>query len=174
MTAVIDDHRAAHRVKPICKGLPIAPSTCHAHAAWRADPAKPPARLKRDNVLKADVRRMFEADFGLCGWAKRGGGPARKGIGAARCTTGCPMRQTGLGALSGTAKLRPPSATRRRKRAYRQSDPMSETEVIRRMIIRLYPFVRTFMEVKRIGLQPYAPKGDAPVLPIHFEPAWRR
>ena len=31
MIAFIDDHREAHGVEPICKVLPIAPSTYHAH-----------------------------------------------------------------------------------------------------------------------------------------------
>ena len=39
MIAFIDDHRGAHGVEPICKVLPIAPSTYHAHVAQRADPA---------------------------------------------------------------------------------------------------------------------------------------
>ena len=33
MIAFIDDHREAHGVEPICKVLPIAPSTYHAHVA---------------------------------------------------------------------------------------------------------------------------------------------
>ena len=33
MIAFIDDHRGAYGVEPICKVLPIAPSTYHAHAA---------------------------------------------------------------------------------------------------------------------------------------------
>jgi putative transposase len=40
MIAFIDDHRAAYGVEPICRVLPIAPNTYHAHAAKRADPAK--------------------------------------------------------------------------------------------------------------------------------------
>jgi putative transposase len=36
MIAFIDDHRGAYGVEPICKVLPIAPSTYHAHAAKRA------------------------------------------------------------------------------------------------------------------------------------------
>ena len=39
MIAFIDDHREAYGVEPICKVLPIAPSTYHAHVARRADPA---------------------------------------------------------------------------------------------------------------------------------------
>ena len=41
MIAFIDEHRAVHGVEPICKVLPIAPSTYHAHAARRADPGAP-------------------------------------------------------------------------------------------------------------------------------------
>jgi hypothetical protein len=44
MIAFIDEHRAVHGVEPICKVLPIAPSTYHAHAARRTNPSKAPAR----------------------------------------------------------------------------------------------------------------------------------
>jgi hypothetical protein len=37
MTALIDDHRAAHRVESIYEGLPIAPSTYQAYMVRRAD-----------------------------------------------------------------------------------------------------------------------------------------
>ena len=40
MIAFIDDHREAYGVEPICKVLPIAPSTYHAHIAQRIDPSK--------------------------------------------------------------------------------------------------------------------------------------
>ena len=36
MIAFIDDHREAYGVEPICRVLPIAPSTYHEHAAQRA------------------------------------------------------------------------------------------------------------------------------------------
>ena len=42
MIAFIDEHRARHGVEPICRVLPIAPSTYHAHAARRADPGSCP------------------------------------------------------------------------------------------------------------------------------------
>jgi putative transposase len=63
MIAFIDDHREAYGVEPICKVLPIAPSTYHEHAARRADPAKLSARAKRDMVSRGrdptHVRRRF-------------------------------------------------------------------------------------------------------------------
>jgi hypothetical protein len=38
MIAFIDDYREAHGIEPICKVLPIAPSTYHDHVAKRIDP----------------------------------------------------------------------------------------------------------------------------------------
>jgi len=38
--AFIDDHREAYGVEPICRVLPIAPSTYHAPVARRADPTR--------------------------------------------------------------------------------------------------------------------------------------
>ena len=40
MIAFIDEHRAVYGVEPICRVLPIAPSTYYAHAARRADPGE--------------------------------------------------------------------------------------------------------------------------------------
>jgi len=37
MIAFIDEHRVLHGVEPICRVLPIAPSTYHAHAARRVE-----------------------------------------------------------------------------------------------------------------------------------------
>ena len=38
MVTFIDDHREEYGVEPICKVLPIAPSTYYAHKAQEADP----------------------------------------------------------------------------------------------------------------------------------------
>ena len=70
MIAFIDDHREAHGVEPICKVLPIAPSTYHAHVAKRADPAKLSARAQRDAALKPEIARVFEENFGVYGVRK--------------------------------------------------------------------------------------------------------
>jgi hypothetical protein len=67
MIAFIDDHRAAYGVEPICKVLPIAPSTYHEHVAKRADPAKLSARAKRDLALQAEIRRVFADNFEVYG-----------------------------------------------------------------------------------------------------------
>ena len=61
MIAFIDDHREAHGVEPICKVLPIAPSTYRAHVARRARPETAPARVKRDAALKFGATHAFES-----------------------------------------------------------------------------------------------------------------
>lgn len=67
MIAFIDDHRGAHGVEPICKVLPIAPSTYHAHMAKRRDPARLSARARQDAALKIEVRRVFDQNFRVSG-----------------------------------------------------------------------------------------------------------
>jgi putative transposase len=73
MIAFIDDHREVYGVEPICKVLPIAPSTYHAHIAQRIDPTKRSARAQRDAELKIEVQRVFAENFGVYG-ARRSGG----------------------------------------------------------------------------------------------------
>ena len=70
MIAFIDDNRATHGVEPICRVLPIAPSTYRAQVAQRADPAKASMRVQRDARLRSEIRRVFEANFGVYGVRK--------------------------------------------------------------------------------------------------------
>jgi hypothetical protein len=86
MIDFIDEHRAIHGVEPICRVLPIAPSTYHAHAARRADPGKLPARVQRDAALKIEVGRVYEENFRVYGIRKVWRQLGREGIAVARCT----------------------------------------------------------------------------------------
>jgi putative transposase len=102
MIAFIDDHREAHGVEPICKVLPIAPSTYHAHVARRADPAKRSARAKRDAALKPEVRRVFDDNLQVYGVRKVWRQLRRENHDVARCTVERLMRDMGLqGAIRG-------------------------------------------------------------------------
>jgi len=102
MIAFIDDHRVTYGVEPICKVLPIAPSTYHDHVAKRHDPSKLSARAKRDAALKVEVRRVFEENFRVYGVRKVWRQLRREGTGVARCTVTRLMRQMGLeGAIRG-------------------------------------------------------------------------
>ena len=102
MIAFIDDHRQAHGLEPICRVLPIAPSTYHAHAARRADPSRLPKRVRRDADLKVEIRRVFDENFRVYGVRKVWRQLRREGFSVARCTVARLMRDMGLhGAIRG-------------------------------------------------------------------------
>jgi putative transposase len=96
MIAFIDAHREVYGVEPICRVLPIAPSTYHVHAARRADPATAPLRARRDAVLRGEIRRVWEENFRVYGARKIWRQLGREGIGVARCTVARLMRAMGL------------------------------------------------------------------------------
>ena len=102
MIAFIDDHRAAYGVEPICKVLPIAPSSCYDHAAKRASPETRSDRAKRDTAFQADIQRVFAENFGVYGVRKIWRQMRREGREVARCTVERLMRTMGLqGAVRG-------------------------------------------------------------------------
>ena len=67
MVGFIDDHRGVHGVEPICEVLPIEPSTYHAHAARRVDPARRSARARRDATMMPFIERVFDENFSVYG-----------------------------------------------------------------------------------------------------------
>jgi putative transposase len=102
MIGFIDDHKQEYGVEPICRVLPIAPSTYHDHVAKRRDPSRRSVRAKREETLKAEVRRVFEENFGVYGVRKVWRQLQREGFDVARCTVARLMRQMGLeGAIRG-------------------------------------------------------------------------
>jgi putative transposase len=96
MKAFIDEHRAVYGVEPICRVLPIALSTYHEHTARKADPGRASARERRDADFRDEIRRVFEANFGVYGVRKVWRQLKREGIDVARCTVARLMRQMGL------------------------------------------------------------------------------
>jgi transposase InsO family protein len=96
MIAFIDDHREVYGVEPICRVLPIAPSTYHAQVARRADPSRASERARRDAQLRIEIRRVHEANFGVYGARKVWRQLGREGIALARCTVERLMRDMGL------------------------------------------------------------------------------
>jgi putative transposase len=96
MIAFIDDHRQAHGVESICKVLPIAPSTYHAHIAKRTDPSKLSERARRDLALRIAIRRVFAENFQVYGVRKVWLQLKREGVEVARCTVARLMRAMGL------------------------------------------------------------------------------
>ena len=96
MTAFIDEHREVYGIEPICRVLPIAPSTYHERVAQRRDPGRLSDRARRDRDLKPEVVRVFADNFGVYGVRKVWRQMNREGFAVARCTIERLMRDLGL------------------------------------------------------------------------------
>lgn len=70
MIALIDDHRDTYGVEPICRVLPIGPSTYHERVAQRQDTTRLSARAQRDVALRPEIARVFAQNFAVCGVRK--------------------------------------------------------------------------------------------------------
>ena len=92
MIAFIDEHRDIYGVEPICKVLPIAPSTYRLHAGRQRDPSLLPDRARRDLVLMEEIERVFETNYSVYGARKVGRQLRREGRDVARCTVERLMR----------------------------------------------------------------------------------
>jgi transposase InsO family protein len=99
MIAFVDEHRAVHRLEPICRLLPIAPSTYDQHVARRRDPAKLSARAKRDAERGREIPRVWKENFQVSGVRKVWRQLRREGIEVARCTVARLRRAMGLRGL---------------------------------------------------------------------------
>ena len=98
----IEAHRDAHGVEPICAVLPIAPSTYYDHMARRADPTRLSDRARRDEVLRPEIRRVFEENWRVYGVRKVWRQLRREGFDVARCTVARLMKSMGIqGIVSG-------------------------------------------------------------------------
>ena len=96
MIGFIDDHRDAYGVEPICRVLPIAPSTYHAQAAQRADPSRQSDRTRRDAALQADIKRVWDANFQVYGVRKVWRQLRREAIAVPRCQVARLMKRMSL------------------------------------------------------------------------------
>jgi transposase InsO family protein len=104
MVAFIEDHRMEYGVEPICRVLPIAPATYYAHRARARDPSLRPDRAKRDEDLRAQIRRVWDENFQVYGAEKVWRQLLRDGVDVARCTVERLMKAMGLrGAVRGRA-----------------------------------------------------------------------
>ena len=97
MTSFICDHRERFGVEPICAQLPIAPSTYY---AARSRP--PSARATRDEELRREIQRVYDANYRVYGPRKVWRQLRREGFCVARCTVERLMRKISLqGAVRG-------------------------------------------------------------------------
>jgi putative transposase len=102
MVSFIDDHRETYGVEPICKVLPIAPSTYYEQKARDADPSRLPQRAVRDAALREQIERVWKENKSVYGAYKVWRQLNREEISVARCTVERLMGQMGLqGAVRG-------------------------------------------------------------------------
>jgi putative transposase len=102
MLSFIDAHRNMHGVEPICKQLPIAPSTYYAHKAREIDADHIPPRVQRDMALKPEIQHVWDENFRVYGARKVWLQLNREAIEVARCKVERLMRDMGLqGAVRG-------------------------------------------------------------------------
>ena len=91
MVDFIDDHKEKYGVEPICKVLPIAPSTYCANKD-----KEPSERQKRDTELKPEIMRVWEESRCVYGADKVWKQLNREGIAVARCTVERLMKDLGI------------------------------------------------------------------------------
>ena len=96
MISFIDEHRSVFGVEPICRLLPIAPSTYYENVAKRLDVDRLSVRARSDIALGIEIRRVFEANFRVYGVRKVWRQLKREGFDVARCTVARLMRSMGL------------------------------------------------------------------------------
>jgi putative transposase len=104
MVAFIDQHRKTYGVAPICRVVPIAPSTYFRRTAEQADPTRRSTRAIRDEVLKAIIDRIWREHDQVYGAHKVWKQMGREGLHEARCRVRRLMRALGLrGVVRGRA-----------------------------------------------------------------------
>ncbi len=96
MVSFIDDHRTEYGVEPICRVLPIAPSTYYAFKACEVDPTIRSKRALRDEDLRIEIQRVYDENRQVYGAPKIWRQLRREDIEVARCTVERLMREMGL------------------------------------------------------------------------------
>jgi transposase InsO family protein len=133
MVRFIDEHRGKFGVEPICDVLPIAPSVYYEQRARQQCPERRPHRVRQDELLTADIPRVWYENQEVYGVRKVWKQLRREGHSVARCTVARLMRHAGLrGAVRGrkfkvttcpdTAAPRPPDLVTRQFAAVRPNE----------------------------------------------------
>jgi transposase InsO family protein len=102
MFRYIEEHRDRFGVEPICQQLQIAPSTYYELKARERDPARVPARHRRDLELEPQIQRVWQENLCVYGARKTWKQLNREQIRVAKCTVARLMCRLGLqGAVRG-------------------------------------------------------------------------
>ena len=96
MTDFIEEHRGVFGVEPICRVLPIAPSTYHQRVLEARELDRASARSRSDAALRIEIARVWEENRELYGARKIWHALRREGFDVARCTVERLMKGMGL------------------------------------------------------------------------------
>jgi transposase InsO family protein len=96
MYRLVDEHRQAYGVEPMCSVLQIASSGYWRHAARQRNPQLRCARAQRDDTLLPHIERVWNANMRVYGAEKVWRQMTREGLCTARCTVERLMRHLGL------------------------------------------------------------------------------
>ena len=103
MIAFIDEQRNTYGVEPVCRQLPIVPSTYYEHKVRQANPERQSRRYKQDLRLKPEVYRVWDENLQVYGARKVWRQLNREGIDIARCTVERLMKELSIqGTMRGT------------------------------------------------------------------------
>ena len=119
MVSFINEYRSKYGVEPICKELPIAPSTYYEQKSRETDPARIPAREKSDRSHEIDIKRVWDENFQVYGVRKVWRQLKREQFKIARCTVERLMKKLGIQGVVRGAKC---WTTKSDDRLYRPSD----------------------------------------------------
>lgn len=96
MIRFIDDHKQVYGVEPICRVLPIAPSTYYHELNLRKNPELRSQRHHRDSWLKDEITRVFNENRQVYGVRKVWKQLQREKVKVARCTVARLMKELGI------------------------------------------------------------------------------
>ncbi len=105
MVNFIDQHRDVQGVEPICKELPIAPSTYYDFKDQASHPEKRSLRSRSDDYFETEITRVYNENYQVYGARKVWRTLQREGYSIARCTVERLMQRLKLqGAIRGKVK----------------------------------------------------------------------
>ena len=96
MIAFIEQHRDVFGVEPICKVLPLAPSTYYERLAITKNPNRASTRAKSDADICREIERVWQENRKVYGARKIWHALRRQDRNIARCTVERLMRRLGL------------------------------------------------------------------------------
>jgi len=102
----VDAYRGDHGVEPICDVIEIAPSTYYERVRRREHPETAPPRVREDEQLMTEIRRVFDAHFQVYGVRKVWHQLKREGHDIGRCRVERLMRKMGIFGVIRGARVR--------------------------------------------------------------------